>query len=89
MKDYHVEFAPDAHKFLRKMDPGVRAMLLKWVRKNLENCENPRAHGKALAGNLAGLWRYRVGDYRLIAKIEDARVVILILDIGHRREIYH
>ncbi len=88
MKAYHVAVTPAAKKSLQKMDPGVRTMLLKWIRRNLENCENPRAHGKALAGNLSGLWRYRVGDYRLIAQIEDERIVILLLSIGHRREIY-
>ena len=85
---YHVEFSGKARKQLQKLDPGVRAMIIKWLRKNLEGCHNARDHGKALAGNLSGLWRYRVGNYRLIAEIHDDRLVILMLEIGHRSEIY-
>lgn len=85
---YHVEFSKGAKKDLRKLDPSIRAMIVKWLRKNLENCSDPRAHGKALSGNLSGLWRYRVGNYRLIAEIHDDRLVILMLEIGHRSEIY-
>ena len=86
---YTVEYSKDAHKYLRKLDPGIRTMILKWIDKNLVGSSNPRLHGKALAGNLAGLWRYRVGNYRLIAEIQDNRLVILMLEIGHRSEIYH
>lgn len=85
---YHVEFTDDARKELKKLDRNTAAMLLGWVRKNLEGCENPRQHGKGLTANRSGQWRYRVGDYRLIAQIEDDRVVILILTIGHRKDIY-
>ena len=85
---YKVEFSPQALKALNKMNKSVAAMLLAWIKKNIDGCENPRAHGKALAGSLAGLWRYRIGDYRLIAEITDGTVTIVILEIGHRREIY-
>lgn len=88
MTGYQVVLSESAKKSLRKLDPGVRAIIVKWLRKNLEGCSNPRLHGKALTGNLAGLWRYRVGNYRLIADIQDDRLVILMLDIGHRSEIY-
>ena len=88
MISYHVELTKGAKKDLRKLDPSIRAMIVKWLRKNLENCSDPRAHGKALSGNLGGLWRYRVGNYRLIAEIHDDRLVILMLEIGHRSEIY-
>ena len=64
-------------------------MIVAWVRKNLEGCENPRQHGKGLTANRSGQWRYRVGDYRLIAEIQDSRIVILILNVGHRRDVYH
>ena len=89
MSAWRVELSEMARKELRKMDPGVRTILLKWVRKNLEGCDNPRAHGKALSANLAGLWRYRVGNFRLIAEIQDDRLVILMIEIGHRSEIYN
>lgn len=85
---YAVEYTPGAVKALRKLDRSVAVMLYAWIEKNLQGCDNPRAHGKALSANLAGLWRYRVGDYRLIAQIRDETVTILILEIGHRREVY-
>lgn len=50
--------------------------------------EDPRSRGKALTGNLAGLWRYRVGDYRIICDIEDGVLLILVVDVAHRREVY-
>lgn len=85
---YSVEFTQRALKELKKLDRQTATLILGWVRKNLENCENPRLHGKALTANRIGEWRYRVGDYRLIAKIDDEKIVILVLNIGHRREIY-
>ncbi|MBC1353866.1 type II toxin-antitoxin system RelE/ParE family toxin [Listeria innocua] len=54
----------------------------------LYGSDNPRHHGKSLVGNRVGQWRYRVGDYRLIAEIQDNEVIVLILNIGHRRDIY-
>ncbi len=59
-----------------------------WLRKNLEGCENPRAHGKALTGNRSGYWRYRIGDYRVIADIQDDKILILVIEVGHRKKIY-
>lgn len=85
---YHVEFTDRALKQLKKLDKYTAAMILGWIRKNLEGCSDPRQHGKGLSANRSGQWRYRVGDYRLIAEIENERVVILILSIGHRREVY-
>ena len=86
---YKVEFTQRALKDLKKLDRHTAALIIGWVRKNLENCENPRLHGKALTANRSGQWRYRVGDYRLLAEIEDDKIVILILNVGHRREIYN
>lgn len=86
---YKVEFTQRALKDLKKLDRHTAALILGWVRKNLENCENPRLHGKGLTANKSGQWRYRVGNYRLIAKIEDNKITILILNVGHRRDIYN
>ena len=86
---YSVEFTKDALRQLKKMDRANAALILGWIRKNLEGCENPRIHGKGLTANRSGQWRYRVGDYRIIAEIREDKVVILILNIGHRSEIYH
>ena len=86
---YKVEFTQTALKDLKKLDRHTAALILGWVRKNLENCENPRLHGKPLTANRSGQWRYRVGDYRLLAEIEDDKIIILILNVGHRRDIYN
>ena len=88
MMRYHVEFTKDALKQLKKMDKQSASLILGWIRKNLENCENPRIHGKGLTATRSGQWRYRVGDYRIIAEIWDTKILILVLNIGHRREIY-
>ncbi len=85
---YHVEFTKDALKSLKKLDKYTALLITAWIRKNLEGCEDPRAFGKGLTANRSGKWRYRIGDYRLIADINEERVLILILEIGHRRDIY-
>lgn len=86
---YRVEFTERALKDLKKLDRHTAALILGWVRKNLENCENPRLHGKGLTANRSGQWRYRVGDYRLLAEIKEDKIIILILNVGHRRDIYN
>ncbi len=86
---YKVRFTEKAKKDLKKLDRSTAVLILNWVRKNLEGCENPRQHGKALTANRSGQWRYRVGDYRLLAEIQDNTITILILNIGHRRDIYN
>lgn len=86
---YHVVFSSDARKALKKMDLQTAKLITAWIRKNLEGCENPRQHGKGLTANRSGQWRYRVGDYRLIAEIIDNEIVILILRIDHRSKVYN
>ena len=85
---YHVELSKSAEKQLAKMDKSTAKNIICWIEDNLEGCENPRLHGKPLAGNRSGEWRYRIGDYRMIADIQDDRILILILEIGHRSKIY-
>lgn len=85
---YHVRFTRTAAKDLKKLDCHTAALILGWIRKNLEGCEDPRRHGKGLTANRSGEWLYRVGDYRLIGDIQEDQVVILMLRIGHRRDIY-
>ena len=86
---YKVRFTERAKKDLKKLDKHTASLILGWIRKNLENCENPRLHGKGLTANKSGMWRYRVGDWRILAEIEDGTITILILNIGHRRDIYN
>ena len=75
-------------KELKKLDKHTAALILGWIRKNLEGCTDPRQFGKGLTANRSGQWRYRVGDYRILAFIQEEQIVILILTVGHRRDIY-
>jgi mRNA interferase RelE/StbE len=85
---YSVEFSEDAVKQIKKLDEYTRRMMYNWLHKHLEGSDDPYSSGHALKGSLKGLWRYRIGDYRLIAKIEKERLVILVLEIGRRSSIY-
>ena len=85
---YDVEYSKTAMNTIKKMDSSASKLIRTWIEKNLMNTENPRIKGKVLTGDLKGLWRYRVGDYRILVEIQDAKIVILILDIGHRSKIY-
>lgn len=86
--NYHVDVTVQAQKDLKKLDTRTRERILLWLEKNLEGCENPRIIGKALTGNYAGYWRYRIGDYRVIAKIIDMKVIISVVYVGHRSDVY-
>lgn len=85
---WELRVAPDAMKQLSKLDKPTAKLILSWLRKNVDGCDDPRAHGKALVGNLAGSWRYRVGDYRVLCEIQDAKLVVLAFEVSHRREVY-
>jgi len=85
---YHVVFTNEAKNELKKLDRYTAMLLTAWVRKNLEGCSDPRQHGKGLTANRGGQWRYRIGDYRLVAEINDDTITILILTVGHRRDVY-
>ena len=85
---YRVETTPRFDREFKKLDRYTQRMLKAWIVKNLVDCDNPRAVGKALSANRRGQWRYRIGDYRLICDIQDEKLVILAMSIGHRREVY-
>ena len=85
---YQVHYLPQVIKTLEKMDKYTRRIIVDWIEKNLVDTSDPSIHGKALTANRVGQWRYRVGDYRILAKIEDDRLIILVIAIGHRRDIY-
>lgn len=85
---YKVETTSRFDKEFSKLDKFTQKMIKGWIMKNLQNCEDPRIHGKALAANRKGQWRYRIGDYRLICHIEDDKLIILALSVGRRREVY-
>lgn len=85
---YKVEYTENALKELEKLDKSVARVIVSWIKKNLDGCKDPRVHGKALGQNRVGQWRYRIGDYRIISLIEDNKLIILLIAIGHRKNIY-
>jgi mRNA interferase RelE/StbE len=85
---WKVEFDNRARKEFRKLDSEAQSRILKWLRKNLATDEDPRRMGKSLKGRMKGLWRYRVGDYRIISQIQDENILILVVRIGQRGDIF-
>ena len=85
---YKVEISDDAKKDLKKLDKQTAGMIVAWLRKNIDGCTDPRAHGKGLTSNHSGEWRYRVGDYRVLAEIQDSKVTVLVIEVGHRSTVY-
>lgn len=88
MGGYDVVISDKALKTLKKMDKRNSAMIMSFIKKNLQGAKNPRIKGKALKGELGDFWRYRFGDYRILAEIDDGEIKIFVIDIGHRREVY-
>lgn len=88
MNKYKVDYTANAIKQIRKLDKHTQKLIYAWIDKNLQGCENPRQHGKALKENRAGQWRYRIGDYRIICEIHEQEITILVLEVGHRKNIY-
>ena len=85
---YTVETTRRFDREFKKLDRYTQKMIAAWIEKNPEGCTDPRVHGKGLTANRSRQWRYRIGDYRLICSIEDNRLVILALTVGHRSEVY-
>ncbi len=75
-------------KAFKKLDKQTQKIIKSWVDKNLVGCENPRIHGNRLTADLGQYWRYRVGDYRILGDIQDDKLVLIFIDIGHRSSIY-
>ena len=88
MKTWRIEITRTATRQITKLDRQAQESILKFLRERLSQADDPRQWGKALQGEKRGLWRYRVGDYRLICDIQDARIKILVLELGHRKDIY-
>jgi len=85
---WKVSFLAKAQKQLARLDVTARNRILKFVNERLLALPDPRSLGKPLTGEKQGLFRYRVGDYRLICELKDQVLTILVLEVGHRREIY-
>ena len=84
---WRAELSPRALKQLRTLDKPTARRIIEYLRATASG-EDPRSRGRGLTGNLAGLWRYRVGNYRIIASIEDDELLILAINIDHRSQIY-
>lgn len=85
---WQIKFEDKPRKFLKKLDKNTETQILKYLHKIINSNTNPKSFGKPLLANMSGLWRYRVGDYRIICNIEDNILLILVVDIGHRAEVY-
>ena len=85
---YNVIIERSALKYLGKLDPAVRERIMFWIKENLEGCKDPRSIGKALSGKYAGAWRYSIGEYRVIAEIKDKELIVIVIDVGPRKNIY-
>jgi len=83
-----LEFTPDAKKQLERLDRYTQRLIASWIQKHLLGGVDPRATGKPLAANFAGYWRYRIGDYRMVCKIVDQRILVIVMRIGHRSDVY-
>lgn len=86
---YRILFSERFNKAFSKLDHYTQKMILSWIHKHIENTDDPRSTGKALTSNLKGMWRYRIGDYRLLCDIQDEKLIIYALTIGHRKDIYN
>ncbi|MDO9157937.1 MAG: type II toxin-antitoxin system RelE/ParE family toxin [Burkholderiaceae bacterium] len=86
---WQVEFDPDALKELKRLDRPVQIRLIAFLRDRLAPLDDPRSLGEALSGSrLGSYWKYRVGDWRIVCDIQDQRVVVRVLRLGNRREVY-
>lgn len=86
---WQIEFSPAADKALTKLGVDTQKRIVRFLRERVANMDDPRSTGKSLVGpTLSELWRYRVGDYRIFCRIEDERICIVVVEIGHRREVY-
>jgi mRNA interferase RelE/StbE len=82
------EFTPNAQKQLDDLDKTISRRILKFLYERVGRLENPRQIGDRLQGALNKFWKYRVGDYRIICRLEDEKLVVFVVRIGHRREVY-
>lgn len=86
---WHINISETAKKQLQKLERQTAQRLTQYLRERVLLHDNPRLVGAALQGNRLGeLWKYRVGDYRIIARIKDQELEILVVEVGHRREVY-
>ena len=83
-----IEWEEKALKELKKLDKTIQKKILKFLNTRIAKLENPRTSGKSLSYDKYGLWRYRLEDFRIVCRIDDAEITILVVQVGHRKEIY-
>ncbi len=88
MTRYEIRYRESFRKDFKKLDGSVQRTILKYIKTHLDQTENPFLKGKPLIHDKTGFWRYRIGDYRLIAEIHEQELVIVCISIGHRKNIY-
>jgi len=87
-KTWTIEIARTAEKQIKKVGRQAQESIVRFLRDRLQPSANPRQWGKPLQGDKGGLWRYRVGDYRLVCAIQDDRIIVLVLRVGHPKNVY-
>jgi mRNA interferase RelE/StbE len=85
---WRIEITRTAEKQITKLARPAQKSIQRFLRERLSSAENPRQWGRPLHGEKRDLWRYRVGDYRLICDIQDEKVIVLVLEVGHRKDVY-
>jgi mRNA interferase RelE/StbE len=85
---WRIEFLPAAEKELAKLGRAEAKRIIETLKTRIAPLDDPRRLGSSLSGQLGGLWRWRIGDYRVVARIEDERITILVVRVAHRREVY-
>ena len=85
---FKVFYSQEAQKQLKKLDKQSSSRIFMWIEQRLINCQNPRLWGAALVGEFSGFWKYRIGDFRLICEIKDNELIIQVISLGDRKEIY-
>jgi mRNA interferase RelE/StbE len=85
---WKIEITRGAERQITKLSRVAQQSIIRFLRERLASADNPRQWGKPLRGEKRGLWRYRVGDYRLICDIQEKRITVLVLAVGHRKDVY-
>lgn len=83
-----IEYIKSAQKTVRKIDPQTRQRIREYLEERVALLDDPRQLGKPLSGQLSEFWRYRIGDHRVICELQDEKLVVLVVRVGHRKEIY-
>ena len=85
---WRIEFTDRALRQMKALDPQMKRQVFRYLQERIVGDEDPRRFGKALTGDLLGLWRYRVGDHRVVCQLKDAELLVLVLKVAHRRSVY-